>query len=69
MGEGGVVSQIAFGRQDTYSKGVHVKLKKIYKYKLIKIIANVTYMPQEKTKYSNRPGLFGPPLPGHPSHL
>ena len=62
MGEEGAVSQIVFGRQDTLSKGVYVKLKN--KYKLIKIIANITHMPQEKTKYSVRHGLLGLPLPG-----
>lgn len=48
MGEW-AVSQIAFGRQDTFSKGVHVKLKK-YTYKLIKPRANITHMLQRKTK-------------------
>lgn len=63
MGVCGTVGQTAFGRQDKLSKGVHVKLKK-YKYKLLKIIANVTQMPQWKTKYSARHGLLGLLLPG-----
>lgn len=42
------VNQLAFGRQDTFSKGIHVKLKKIYK--LIKPRANITHVPRGKAK-------------------
>lgn len=42
------INQLAFGRQDTFSKDIHVKLKNTYK--LIKPRANITHVPQGKAK-------------------
>lgn len=42
------VSQLASGRQDTFSKGIHVKLKNTYK--LIKPRANITHVPRGEAK-------------------
>lgn len=43
------VNQLASGRQDTFFKGIHVKLKK-NTYKLIKPRANITHVPRGKAK-------------------